>query len=271
MTGPAGLPWGFGLADAASVALVGSRVDGTDYPGSDVDYLAIFADDGKLPAVDRPGAQRMVSTLGESWTVDTGGTEINVERVRLAAVRQIGGLLDEPPGPGRFVSFQPYELRLLDRLRSAQVLTGAAAYAALRDSLPLERLAACAFVASYHAAQSHLALVTAALAGTDPTDHALMGTRVGLVSAAYAIAAAAASLHDQVIPMVKKMPRILRNLAGKDPAFLAIEADVTAVVTAGSPADAVRAGQECLATVRRLASQRAAAGEPWWPQACQAV
>jgi hypothetical protein len=267
LTGP---PSGFALESATAVVLVGSRVDGNDYPGSDIDYLGLFPAIPDRP-VDLPGARRMASTLGDSWTVDLDGEEVNVERVRLDVVRTIAGLLREPVTADRFVSLQPYELRLLDRLRSGRAVTGGAAFTALRDSLPLERLPIVAFVGAYHAARSNLAQVAALLDQPDRAGALPADIHVSLVSAAYSLAATAASLHGKVIPMVKKMPPILRRLARTDPAFHRIRADVAAIVTAGSPRDGVRTGQACLAQILDLARERAGAGEPGWREACDAV
>lgn len=264
-------PVGFGLETASTVLLVGSRVDGTDYPGSDIDYLAVLPAGAPWPPVARPAARRMVWSLGESWTAEQDGEEVNVERIGEDRLRELASLLAEPITPHRFVTLQPYELRLLDRLRTARPVNGPEAYARLRESLPLERLPIVAFVGSYHAAGSGLDHVAATLRKPNHLPASPMADQLSLLPAAYALAATAATLIGRVIPTVKKLPPVLRELAQAEPALRQMEVGITAVATAGSAEAGLRLGRDCLARIRDLAQERAHTGQAGWQEACAAI
>lgn len=225
----------FGLAGAAAVLLAGSQVDGsrpaTGAPGNDVDYLALYACEAELPRQPADaGAAGMVSSVGVHWLLRLGDLLVNVEMVAVTTVRRLADLLGPGSGAAGRAVLQPYELRLLDRLRHGVAVVGAEYASGLVSVLALDRLPAVAFTTGLSAAESNLRSAERCLGAGDATGFAL-----ALSAAGFGLAAASAARCGAVIPLMKKSVPVLAELsrAGSEPPVSV--ADLAAVVVTANP------------------------------------
>jgi len=248
----------FGLAKAEAVLLVGSRIDGTDYAGSDLDLLGIYSDGGLPQTVTHPGAVRITTSVGDNWIGTRAAEEINVETVHVDTVSRLAGLLACPLDRSRSVALQPYEARLLYRLRTGRVLTGVPYMAALRARLRLDRLPPACFVTNYAIAASNLGHAEIRLRQGDVAGFAPVMAAVG-----HALAAAGAALYDVVIPAMKKDGPVLRKLAAEHPDLPVTLDDVVSTIAGTDNEERVTHARTALRRLRHAVTVRAETDRGW--------
>jgi hypothetical protein len=255
----------FALESATAVLLVGSRADGMDYSGSDVDFLAVYERQEQIPAlVAWPGAACADSTLSRNWVATMDGDEVNVEVIAANTLDLLAGAVRAPLGPGRSVVLQPLEVKLLGRLATGQPVAGEMSGAELIGAEAAARFPAIVTAMNVQGAASYLAT---ARARTDPLD-----VEIALQVAAVGIGFAAVALHGSAVYAPKKIAPALRKLAaeGKATAVTASELQDMLSRQVSLPAR-LRIGQKALDTIRAAVEARSLAEGGVWTEAAGVI
>lgn len=249
----------FALHGARAILLVGSRVTGSDQPGSDVDFLAIFEDPTEIPAgVPLAGVVSMPHALGENWIGDLDGQEANVEAVPAATIERVAALARRPLDEGSAPILQPLEIRLLDRLRRYVPLRGGDYVRALGVDAALERLPMVAVVMRYCGVVSNLPTMRQL---ADQGDS--VGLRLLLSIMAAALGHAAMSLHGNPETAWRKVVPGLRALERDGVTSPVTAGDLEAMLASADDRAALEALTGALARLRGAVEQRAREQPPW--------
>lgn len=256
----------FALRGARAVLLVGSRVTGSEQPGSDVDFLALFEDAaGMAPAVPLPGAVSMPHSLGENWIGDLEGQEANVEAVTAATVHRVAVLVRRPLDEGSAPILQPLEIRLLDRLRRHVPVRGGDYVRALGVGAALDRLPMMVVVMRYCGVVSNLPAMRLRL---EQRDRVGLGLLVPLMAGA--LGQAAMGLHGRLDTAWRKVVPGLRALEREGASLPVTAGDLETML---APADG-RAGLEAIGAALgrlRAAVEERARGEALWAEALRGL
>lgn len=245
----------FGLAGASAILLTGSRVAGGDYPGSDVDFLAIFDDPAAVPAaIGHPGAVSMANSMGENWLGRVGGEEVNVAAVSAVTVRRLAGLLAAPIGPLRTPALQQFEIVLLQRLRVGVPVLGEEYLAGLVDQRVLARLPVATFVLYFTSAAGHVQTARRLLDAGDPFAFEML-----MMAAVGAIGLSTLCLCDRSAASFKKVATELAALEQRHPGLPVRRADLVAIGSGSSPPLRLALAEAALARLRGAVPD----GAPW--------
>jgi hypothetical protein len=258
----------FALHAAQAMLLVGSRADGLDYPGSDVDFLAVYGSDAEFPAeVACPHAVRSDSSLGRNWIGTLHGEEVNVECVSLRTLLRVSAIALSPLTARRTAVLQPLEIRLLGRLSTGLPVGGSVTGAQLVGPEPLHRLPAVAFTMHYLGVTSHLELARGSAMAADS-----LGGDLVLLVAASGLGLAALAVRDVVVYAPKKIGLALRRLECEGRDAPVREADLRALLSAGyDPATRLRVADEALRRVCAAVVARGDADGGAWAEAAGAI
>lgn len=154
----------FGWPPRAGVLLAGSHAEGVQMPGSNVNVIVLEAPPGWQPrAGDRPGLLRPMS-IAQNYLFELESTAVSIDVVagtRLTELAELAAgmaLLADPRTPELALPIlDALEIRLLSRLRTGTVLSGAEQVGYWRDRLTLSWLPAHHCVSSYLAGRHFLA------------------------------------------------------------------------------------------------------------------
>lgn len=109
----------FGLADADVLLAVGSHLSGTADNQSDVDFLAVYKKGTRPPKmITQSGSVSLANAISENWVARFAGREINVEAVAESRITELGDLLRPVITHSYAPMFQPFDIRVLDRVRT---------------------------------------------------------------------------------------------------------------------------------------------------------
>lgn len=258
----------FALHAARAVLLVGSRADGLDYPGSDIDFLAVYEGDADVPEeVACPGAVCSDSSLGRNWIGTLHGEEVNVECVSRLTLRRVSAIALAPLTARRTAVLQPLEIRLLGRLSTGLPLGGSATGVQLVGVQPLHRLPAVVLTMNYLGVASHLELASADAMGTDS-----LGADLVLLVAASGLGLAALAVRDVVVYAPKKIGLALRRLEREGRDAPVGEADLRALLSADQDRVArLRMANEALRRVGAAVVARSAVEGGVWGEAAGVI
>ncbi|GLH99772.1 hypothetical protein [Phytohabitans aurantiacus] len=258
----------FALEDARAVLLVGSRADGLDYAGSDIDFLAVYESESRIPAtIPFPGAVRTDSSLGGNWLGTMRGEEVNVETVSMATVRRVAALAAAPLTGHRTAVLQPLEVRLLSRLATGQPVGGGPSGARLAGTTPLRRLPAVVTAMHCLGVASYLDVARSWSVGADA-----LAADLVLLAATNTLGMAALAVRDTVVYAPKKVGLALRKLErdGRMPPVR--EAELRGLVSAGHDHAARLDGFErALVRVRTAVAARATTEGGAWREALTVI
>ncbi|MFT4083918.1 MAG: hypothetical protein QM638_15160 [Nocardioides sp.] len=255
----------YDLGAARMILAVGSQLEQTADPSSDIDVLAVFG--GPPPqSVPAAGVVDMRTLLGPNWIgwFDTtaGRREVNVECLSVEALHRMGEQLAPEFGPHRAPLLQALEVRTLSRLRTALPLAPDDAHTELdrlRDALHLDRLGAFVALVNVVGGESYLRLAEGRI--DDP-----LGCHIALSSVVEGILLSSLALDGRVLYDLKKISAVLRRAADDrlDPTLDLTE--VTAMLTSANPAAHVSRARQALAAVRDRIASRAALGPGVWAE-----
>jgi hypothetical protein len=249
----------FALTGAHAVLLAGSRLEQLDYPGADIDFVALYDDPAGIPVeIPHPGAVRMASTMGPSWIGHLDGQEVNVTVLSSPAVRRAAALLGRPLSPVCVPMLQPIEVVTLHRLGHGAPLTGAEYVAGLRDGLHLARLPVAAYAVYHCSAAGHVRTAGALLDRGD-----LFGFEVMLLAAGVALGIATLCAYGRVGATMKKVATALATLAAEHPDAPLRPADLTALAAGADPRARLALAAAALERSARLAQSRAREDTLW--------
>lgn len=258
----------FALHDARTVLLVGSRADGLDYAGSDIDFLAVYESRSRLPdRIPYPGAVRVDSSLGTNWVATMRGEEVNVESVCLDTIGRLSAIALSPLSADRGAVLQPLEVRLLSRLANGIPIGDRPAVPAPLDPAVGRRLPPLVATTNYHGAASHLDLARTGALGVDS-----LGTDLALLVAATGLGIAALALCEVVVYAPKKIGLALAKLAREGRTLPVTESELRLIVsTTLDPEERIQAADAALVRIRAALGARAAAEGGVWREAAEAI
>jgi hypothetical protein len=249
----------FGLCGASAVVLAGSRLESLDYPGSDIDVLAVFDRPEQVPAtVPHVGVVSMANSMGENWIGRLDGEEVNITVVGAPAVRRLVRLLAVPLSAHRIPALQPLEVVTLHRIRAGVPLRGGPYLAQLVDEQVWARLPVAACVLYHCSAAGHIRLAGRLLATGDT-----FGFDAMMVAAAVALGIATVCAYGEVGTSIKRIATRLSTVEDRDGRGTLRTGDFRAIVSGTDAGARLAAAGAALERLRRYVEARASGGGPW--------